>query len=116
MHPHLNSVSSDAESMDKLSECQTTVRQCERITGLELDETFTTATQIEEAPPQLQAHPRLRSVEIGTDYKKVVVVIESCLRPKKSWGTRSQADTNIGATSTSNRQKPVHRTHGMEKR
>ena len=33
VHPHLNSVSSDAEYMDKLSEWQQTVRQCKRITG-----------------------------------------------------------------------------------
>ena len=51
MHPHLNSAGSDAEYIDKLSEWQHVVRECERISGKELDQTVKTATLMEEAPP-----------------------------------------------------------------
>ena len=69
MHPHLNSAGSDAEYMDKLS--KKVVREFERISGQELDETVKTA---QEAPPQMQEHLRLRSEEIGTDYKESYLV------------------------------------------
>ena len=42
---------------------------------------------MEEAPPQMQEHLRLRSEEIGTDYKKVTQAIEGYLRSKKTWNT-----------------------------
>ena len=61
------------------------MREYEQISGKELDETVKTVTLIEEAPPQLQEHLRLRSEEIGTDYKKVILSIEGYVRPKKSW-------------------------------
>ena len=37
-----------------------------------------TATLMEEAPPKMQEHLRLRSEEIVTDYKKVMQAIEGC--------------------------------------
>ena len=61
MHPKLNSVGSDAEYIDKLSECQQVVREYERISDKELDQTVKTATLMEEAPQQMQEHLRLRS-------------------------------------------------------
>ena len=73
VHWHLNSAGSDAEYIDKLSEWQKVVREYERISGKELDETVKTATLIEKAPPQLQEHLRLRAEEIGTDYEKVIL-------------------------------------------
>ena len=54
MHPKLNSADADAEYIDKLSERQQVVREYERISGKELDQTAKTATLIEEAPPQMQ--------------------------------------------------------------
>ena len=66
MHPHLNSAGADAEHIDKLSEWQQVVRGYELISGNELDQTVKTATLMEEAPPQVQEHLRLRSEEIGT--------------------------------------------------
>ena len=54
----LNSAVSDAEYINKLTEWQ----------------------QVEEAPPQMQEHLRLRSEEIGTDHKKVMQAIEGYLR------------------------------------
>ena len=44
MHPKLNSAGSDAEYMDKLSEWHQVVREYERISGSELDQTVKTAT------------------------------------------------------------------------
>ena len=79
MHPKLNSAGSDAEYIDKLSEWQQVVREHERISGSELDQTVMTATLMEEAPPQMQEHLRLRSEETGTDYKKVIQAIEGYL-------------------------------------
>ena len=38
LHPHLNSASSDAECMDKLSDWQKTVREYERTSVKDLDE------------------------------------------------------------------------------
>ena len=35
----------------------------------------------------MQEHLRSRSEEIGTDYKKVIPVIEGFLRSKKTWNT-----------------------------
>ena len=87
MHPKLNSARSDAEYINKRTEWQQVVREYERISGSELDQTVKTATLMEEAPPQLQEHLRLRSEEIGTDCKKVIQAIEGYLRSKKSWNT-----------------------------
>ena len=67
MHWKLNSAGSDAEYINKLSEWQQVVREYERISGSELDQTVKTATLTEEAPPQKQGHLRLRSEESGTD-------------------------------------------------
>ena len=44
MHPKLNSAGSDAEYINKLSEWQQAVREYERISGSELDQTVKTAT------------------------------------------------------------------------
>ena len=66
--------------------CQSGSRWCEStngISGSELDQTVKTATLEEEAPLQKQGHLRLRSEEIGTDYKKVMQAIEDYLRSKK---------------------------------
>ena len=87
MHSKLNCAGSDAEFINKLSEWQQVVREYERISGSELDQTVKTATLMEEAPPQMQEHLRLRSEEIGTDYKKVIQAIEGYLRSKKTWNT-----------------------------
>ena len=65
MHPKFNSAGSDAEHINKLSEWQQVVREYERKTGSELDQTVKTALM--EEPPQMQEHLRLRSEEIGTD-------------------------------------------------
>ena len=85
MRPKLNSAGSDAEYTNKLSEWQQVVREYERISGSELDQTVKTATLMEEAPPQIQEHLRLRSEEIGADYKKVIQAIEGYSRSKKTW-------------------------------
>ena len=87
MRPKLNSAGSDAEYINKLSEWQQVLREYERISGSELNQTVKTATLMEEAPPQMQEHLRSRSEEIGTDYKKVIHVIEGFLRSKKTWNT-----------------------------
>ena len=58
-----------------------------RVERIELDQTMKTATLMEEAPPQMQEHLRLRSEETGTDYKKVIQAIEGYLRSKKTWNT-----------------------------
>ena len=80
MHPHLNSAGSDAEYTDKLSEAQKVVREYERVSGTELDETVQTATLIEEAP-QLQEYLRLHAEEVGIDCRKVILSIEvTCAR------------------------------------
>ena len=63
------------------------VREHERISGSELDQTVKTAALMEEAPPQMQEHLRLRSEEFGTDYKKVIQAIEGYLRSKKTWNS-----------------------------
>ena len=86
-HSKLNSAGSDAEYINKLSEWQQVVREYERISGSALDQTVTTATLMEEAPPQMQEHLRLRSEKIGTDYKKMIQAIEAYLRSKKTWNT-----------------------------
>ena len=83
----MNSAGSDVEYINKLSEWQQVVRVYERISGSELDQTVKTATLMEEAPRQMQEHLRLRSEEIGTDYKKVIQAIEGYLRSKKTWNT-----------------------------
>ena len=87
MHPKLNGAGSDVEYINKLSEWQQVVRECERISGSDVDQTVEIATLMEEAPPQMQEHLRLRSEEIGTDYKKVIQAIEDYLRSKKTWNT-----------------------------
>ena len=87
MHPKLNSAGSDAEYINKLSEWQQVVREYERISDSEVDQTVKTATLMEEAPPQMHEHLRLRSEEIGTDYKTVIHAIEGYLRSKKTWNT-----------------------------
>ena len=97
MHPNLNSAGSNAEYIDKLSEWQQVVRVYERISGKELDQTVKTATLIEEAPAQMQEHLRLRSEEIGTDYKKVILAIEGCMCSKKTWDSRGPVDVDVGA-------------------
>ena len=51
MHPKLNSAGSDAEYIKKLSEWQQVVREYERLSGSELDETVKTATLMKEASP-----------------------------------------------------------------
>ena len=94
MHPMLNSAGSDAEYINKLTEWQQVVREYERISGSELDQTVNTA--MEEAPPQMQEHLRLRSEEIGTDYKKVIQAIEGYFRSKKTWNTD---DMDVDAVS-----------------
>ena len=98
MHPKLNSAGSGAEYINKLSEWQQVVRECERKSGNELDQTVKTATLMEEAPPQMQEHLRLRSEEIGTDYKKVIQAIEGYLRSKKTWNT-GPGDMDVDAVS-----------------
>ena len=103
MHPKLNSAGSDAEHINKLSEWQQVVREYERISGSELDQTVKTGTLMEEAPPQMQEHLRLRSEEIGTDYKKVTLAIEGYLRSKKTWNTGPD-DMEVDAVSKGNGQ------------
>ena len=77
------SADSDAGYIDKLSEWHQVVREYERIPGKELDQTVKTATLIDEVPPQMQEHLRLRSKEIGTDNKKVILAVEvTCARRK----------------------------------
>ena len=89
MHPHLNSAGSGAENIDKLSEW----------IGKERDQTVKTATLMEETPPELQEHLRLRSEGIGTDYKKVVQAIEAYMRSKKTWDSGGPVDVDIGAVN-----------------
>ena len=96
VHPHLNSAGSDAEYIDNLSEWQQVVRQYERIYGKELDQTVKTTTLMNEAPPQLQEHLRLRSEEIGTDYKKVILAIEGYVRSKKTGDPGDLVDMDKG--------------------
>ena len=98
MHPKLTTTTSDMEYLERLSEWQKIVHEYERVTGRELDETVKTATLVEEAPPQMQEHLRLRSEEIGNDYKKVVLAIESYMRSKTSWTPASATvPMDIGA-------------------
>ena len=61
------------------------VRECERISGKELDQNLKAMLK-EEAPPQMQEHLWLGSEEIGTDYKKVILGIEGYVRSKKKLG------------------------------
>ena len=68
------------------------------MSGSELDQTVTTATLMEEAPPQMQEHLRVRSDEIGTDYKKVMQAIEGYLTSKKTWNTGPD-DMDVDAVS-----------------
>ena len=79
MHPKFDSAGSDAEYIIKLTEWQQVVREYERISGSELDQTVKTATLMEEAP-QMQEHLRLRSEESGNDHKKVTQATEGYLR------------------------------------
>ena len=99
MHPHLNSAGSDAQYIDKLSEWQQMIREYARISGKELDQTVKTATLEEEAPPQLQEHLRLRSEELGTDYKRVILATEGYVRSKKTWDSGGPVDMDSGADS-----------------
>ena len=69
--------------------------------------TVKTATRIEEAAPHLQEHLQLRSEEVGTDWKKVVLSIEGNVRSKKSWDSGGPADMDIGAVNK--RQRPAQR-------
>ena len=116
MHPKLNSVGSDAEHVDKLSERQQVVREYERISGSELDQSVKTATLIEEAAPQMQEHLRLRSEELGTDYKKVIQAIEGYVRSKNSGDTGGPVDMDIGAASKGKGQpKGKGRSKGKDK-
>ena len=98
MHPKLNCAGSDAMYINKLSEWQQVVREYERASGSDLDQTVKTATLMEGAPPQMQEHLRLRSEEIGTDYKKVIQAIEGYLRSKKTWNTGPD-DMDVDAVS-----------------
>ena len=75
------------------------VREYERISGKERDQTVKTATLNEEALPQLQEHLRLRSEEIGTDYKKVILAIEGYVRSKKTWDSGGPVKMDIGAVN-----------------
>ena len=84
----------------------------ERISGKELNETVKTATLIEEAPPQLKEHLRLRSEELGTHHENVVTDSESYIRSKRSWDTGGQAGMGIGAHS---RGKEQYRGKGKHK-
>ena len=103
MHPKLNSAGSDAEYINKLTEWQQVVREYERISGAELDQTLKTAALMEEAPPQMQEHLRLRSEEIGTNYLKVIQAIKGYLRLKKTWNT-SLDDKDVDAVSKAQRK------------
>ena len=58
-----------------------------------------TAALHEEAPTQLQEHLRLRSEEIYTDYKKVILSIEGYVRSKKSCNSGGPADMDIGTVN-----------------
>ena len=75
------------------------MREYRRISGKELDETVKTGTLIEEAPPQLEEHPRLRFEETATNCKQVILSIEDCVRPEKSWASAGHADMDIGEVS-----------------
>ena len=99
VHPNLNSAGSDAEYIGKLSEWQQMVREYKRISGKELDQTVKTATLIEDAPPHMQEHLRLRFEEIGTHYKKVILAIEGDVRSNKTMDSGGPVDTDIGAVS-----------------
>ena len=114
MRPKLNIAGSDAEYINKL--LQQVVREYERISGSELDQTVKTATLMEEAPPQMQEHLRLRSEEIGTDYKKVIQAIEGHLRSKKTLNTGPD-DKEVDAVvkGKSQKVKAETRARGKEK-
>ena len=75
------------------------VRKYEWISGKELDQTVKHATLTEEAPTQMQEHLRLRSEEIGTDYKQVIQAVEGCVRSKKTWDSGGPVDTDTGAVN-----------------
>ena len=108
MHPNLNSAGSNADYIDKLSEWQRVLREYERISGKELDQTVKTATLMEESPPQL----RLRSEEIVTDHKKVILAIEGYVRSKKTWDSGGLVDMDIGAVNKGKGQpKGKGKTH-----
>ena len=68
------------------------------VSGKELDQTVKTATLIEEVPPQMQEHLRLRSEETGTDNKKVILAIEDYVRRKLGIPGGS-VDMDIGAVN-----------------
>ena len=115
MHPRLGSASTDAEYLDKLSEWQKLVEEYERVAGGQLDSTVKTATLVEEAPQGLQEHLRLRSEEIGNDYKKVLVAIEGYLRSKKSWAIAEPTPMDVGAIGKDGRGKGKGRGSGKGK-
>ena len=75
------------------------VSEYERISGKEPDQTVRIATVMEEAPPHLPAHLRLRSEEIGTDYKKVILAFKGYVRLKKTWDSGGPVDMDIGAVN-----------------
>ena len=114
MHTKLNSAGSDSECIDKLSEWQQVVRENERISGKELDQTVRTATLMEEAPPQVQGHLRLRSEGMGTDYKKVIQAIEGCV-PRRKFGILEAQLTKTLAQSTRARVSPKDRARAKAK-
>ena len=88
-------------------------RQYERIYGMELDQTMKTATRVAEAPPQMQEHLRLRSEEVGTDYKKVIQAIKRYVRSKKTWDSGGLFNMDIGAV---NKGKGQPKGKGQEQR
>ena len=99
VHPNLNSAGSDAEYIGKLSEWQQVVREYKRISGKELDQTVKTATLIEDAPPHMQEHLRLRFEEIGTHYKKVILAIEGDVRSNKTMDSGGQLTRTLAQSA-----------------
>ena len=75
------------------------VREYKRKSGEQLDQTVKTAMLIEEAPPQMQGDLRLRSEEIDTDYKKVILAIEGYVRSKKTWESGDAVDMDLAQST-----------------
>ena len=111
MHPNLNSAGSDAEYIDKLSEWQRVLREYERISGKELDQTVKTVTLMEDSPPQL----RLRSEGIVTDHKKVILAIEGYVRRRRKLGILEARLTCTLVQSTRAKGKGQIKGKGKEK-
>ena len=83
------------------------MREYERISGKELDETVKTATLVEKAPPQLQEHLRLRGLQ------ESIPVYRGYARSKKSWDFGGPADMYTGAV---NQEKGQPKRKGKVKR